>query len=116
MSIFQDTRKDHAEWARIAKVTEPLNQEIAELKAKLAAAEKDAEKYQERREAERLIEDEMPEGYYIQMNCEPQNWYLSFYGPDDEEIEISNLDSTEGFIRAAVAKAKQLAAIAKEKE
>lgn len=72
----------------------------------------DAKKWREWIEAQRLIEEEMPEGYSVVLECGPGDWGLNFRDPEGENIEVGDYDDTAGFIRAAVEIAKKCAAAA----
>jgi hypothetical protein len=67
----------------------------------------DAKKWREWQEAQRLIEEEMPEGYAVTLVCSPGDWDLRFTDPECEDIRIDCYESTEDFIRTAVAHAKE---------
>lgn len=74
----------------------------------------DAKKWRDWVAAQTLVEEEMPEGYYITMNCEPQNWYLDLHDPEGNAMRIDSYESTSDFFRTAVEFAKEHA-LAKEK-
>jgi hypothetical protein len=67
----------------------------------------DAKKWREWQEAQRLIEEEMPEGYAVTLVCSPGDWDLRFTDPECEDIRIDDYESTEDFIRTAVTHAKE---------
>lgn len=67
----------------------------------------DAKKWAEWHEAQRLIEEEMPEGYRVTLECSPGDWSLRFTDPEGEDITIDDYESTASFIRDAVSIAKE---------
>lgn len=90
---------------------EQLGAELDELRREVEALRADAERWRDWMEAQRLIEEEMPEGYRVILDCSPGDWSLEFCDPECERIRIDDYESTEDFIRTAVACAKERAAI-----
>ena len=95
---------------------EDLKDELAALKAENENLKRDAKKWRDWYEAQTLVEEEMPKGYYITMHCETQNWYLELNDPDGKEIRIDWYDSTNDFFVNAVEAAKEHAAMAQGKK
>jgi hypothetical protein len=62
----------------------------------------DARKWRKWHEAQMMIEEHMPEGYRVILECSPGDWSLSFRDPEGEDIQVHDCDSTEDFICQAV--------------
>lgn len=88
------------------------DQQVAQLQAENRRLREDASKWAEWVEAQRSIEEDLPDGYAVMLQCSPGDWSLSFRDPDGEEINIGDYESTSYFIRQAVAFAKSREALA----
>lgn len=86
--------------------------QVAQMRAELKSVRVEAAKWEEWIEAQRSIEEYLPEGYTVTLQCSPGDWSLSFTDPDGEEIRIDDYESTSHFIREAVEVARSRAALA----
>lgn len=115
---LRDTnRHTFALWFEAADAIESLlaeNERLKDERAKYRDASRqnadqfrDAKKWRNWVNAQTAVEEQMPEGYYITMNCEPQNWYLYLHDPEGNEIRIDSYESTDDFFLTAVEAAKE---------
>lgn len=81
-------------------------EDLQRARAERDAALVDAEHWRNRKAAEKLIEDEMPQGYAVDLHCSPGDWGMGFTDPAGQRIDVPDWDNVEGFIRAAVRIAK----------
>jgi len=99
-------------YAIIAKTNiDRLTQAYVALEVEVVRLRKDSEKWREWLEAQRLVEEEMPEGYRVILDMSPGDWSLRAEDPAGNALRIEDRESTEHFIRDAVELAKETAAM-----